>query len=217
MEKMVEQLKDLKDLKDKYEGIIRRIEYIPKEIITIEKRMEERARDLEQILKDIENARKERQVLLVTGGKVNEVSARIKGLWEKCDLAEDEILGLKARARELRDEEVSILEDEKSATDEIIKVNLIPLVETYNRDAEALSNTLKEIFFLMDRWGMSFGDSKENGWGRFICPSSWRDLRVIPQLFWKGQIVGEDFVNFTKIYEKRSQEEAEKAFAKRIK
>ena len=190
MEKMVEQLKDLKDLKDKYEGIIRRIEYIPKEIITIEKRMEERARDLEQILKDIENARKERQVLLVTGGKVNEVSARIKGLWEKCDLAEDEILGLKARARELRDEEVSILEDEKSARDEIIKVNLIPLVETYNRDAEALSNTLKEIFFLMDRWGMSFGDSKENGWGRFICPSSWRDLRVIPQLFGKDKSSG---------------------------
>jgi len=205
---------ELKDLNKKYEAIVKRIESIPEEIVETTKRTKDREYDLEQILGDIEKARKQRQGLLVTGGKVDEVSAKIKTLWEKCDLIEDEVVGLKTRVRELHGEEVKILEDKESAIDEIIKVSLGPLVEQYNTRAQALSVPLKEILSLMDRWGMSFGDSSKNSWGKFISPSSWVSLRIISRLFLKGESVGDDFFNIIKISQARSDEEAKRVCEK---
>jgi hypothetical protein len=194
-----------------FKKIEERIQAIPDEITLTEKREEEVKKDLDKILKDIENNRNERQRALVSGGKVDPISQRIEGLWKVCDITEDLILGLQTKVKELHVEKEKLLKDKDLCRDEIIKTSLIPLKERYNKEAEALSTTEKEILCLMDSYDLSFG---EGGWGRFISPSSWIGLRIIPRLSLQGETVGEDFVNLAKIYTERGQEQIERSMEK---
>jgi hypothetical protein len=146
-----------------------------------------------------------------SGGKVEEATRKIQELWQKCDLCEDEILGLKQKGRDLLAEKEDLLKERDIVQDEIIKMRLVPLVEAYNKHAETLSDILRKILSLMDEYGLSFGDA--NGWGRFISTSSWRDLRVVPRLFWQGEAGGDDFFNITRISEARQREQRDKIFA----
>lgn len=207
MEKKEQQLKDLIL---KFEGIAKRIEAIPEEIITMEKRAEERQRDLDQILRNIEKTREERQRLLVSGGRVEPVSRKIKDLWESCDLIEDEILGLKGKVRDLQGENDKILVDKDLCRDEIIRAKVSPLLEAYNMEAEKLSDILKGVLSLMDEYNLPFGEP--NGWGRFISCSSWIGLRIIPRLSRACDKPGEDFFNVTEIFIKRQREQREQAY-----
>jgi hypothetical protein len=93
--------KDEQDLTSKLGEVMSRVEVIPGEVVALEARMGKRKADLEQTLKDIEDSRKERQGLLVRGGDVDPISKKIRRLWEKVDLIEDEVLGLMTKRKEL--------------------------------------------------------------------------------------------------------------------
>jgi prefoldin subunit 5 len=197
----------LKELNEKFETIIKRIEVIPGEITNIEERGLKKKNSLDQTLRDIEEIRKERQKLLVSGGKVEPASQKIKELWESCDLIEDEIIGLKRRVEELNNEKEELLKEKDICQDEIIRTRLIPFFEDYNKGAEMAGNALKGILSIMDEYGLEFGDGNK-GWGKFISPSSWIGLRAIARLFWKDETIGDDFINITKIYSERYQKVA---------
>lgn len=194
----------------KFQMIGKRIEAIPKEIEANEKRITERTADLNGILESIEEERKQRQRALVSGGKVEEATRKIKGYWEKCDLCEDEILGLKQKGRDLLVEKEDLLKEREICQDEIIGIRLIPLVEAYNKNAGAVSDALNGILSVMDEYDLPFGEPK--GWGRFISCSSWIGLRVVPRLSQACDKPGEDFFNITEISIKRQREKQEEAY-----
>lgn len=193
---------ELMGLDEKFGKIQGRVEAIPEEILTIEKRAEKRKRDLDQTLKDIEEARKERQKTLVSGGKTDSLSQRIKFSWENCDLIEDEILGLKGKVQELHFEREKLLEEKNLVQDQIIRTKLIHPLKMFNENSEAASRFLRDIIAIMDEHGISFVD----GWQLYISCSSWIGLRSIPRLSLAGAPGGQDFISLTEIGQKRNSE-----------
>jgi chromosome segregation ATPase len=208
MDKITQQLKDLNS---KFEEIVKRIDFIPEEIVETEKRIKDREWELGSILEDIEKARKERQGLLVKGGKVDGVSEKIKALWEKTDLTEDEIVGLRTRVRELRDEQIKLPKEKKMIIDEIFRISVDPLIEEINMRFEGVSETVKNIYALAEKWGISFDpNSLEN----FFTVSTWRSFWIIPRLARSGEEVPKDFFSSIEIAEKKQREILEKAYKK---
>jgi hypothetical protein len=195
----------------KFQIVEKRIEAIPKETEANEKKITERTADLNGILESIEVGRKQRQKLLVSGGKVEEATRKIREFWEKCDLLEDEILGLKEKGKDLHAEKEDLLKEKDTVRDEIIKIRLIPLKEKYNKNAEMASDALKGILSIMDEYGLPFGDSQKE-WGRFISTSSWIGLRIVPRLSQTNDKPEEDFFNITEITLKRQREQREEAY-----
>ncbi|MGO8988753.1 MAG: hypothetical protein ACLQGU_04300 [bacterium] len=208
----------LRDLNERYEAIAKRIDVgIPGEIIETKKKIEEGKWAVEQALRREEEVREKRQGLLaagVAGDEISKVNLEYKKLWEACDEREDMVVGLKAHLEDLDDERIKLLDEKNSLRDAIIEASLAPLLEEYNAKAKSLSETFGEIFSLMDRWGMDFGEATRDSWGRFFKPSSWMGLKVIAHLAPAGEDPGEDFFNLVKIFEDRAREENRKAFEK---
>lgn len=201
---------ELKDQIAKFQAIQKRIEGIPKEVMITEKRIEEKKKQLDQILADIENTRKQRQNLLVNGGKIEPVSRKIKDLWESCDLIEDEILGLKNKIRDLHTERDKLIVDKDFCQDEVIRGRIYPLVDVVNSHLEKGSGALNKIYSIFEEYGLSFAEPK--GWGRFISCSNWIGLRIIPRLSRASDELGEDFWNITEMLTKKQREQQEAAY-----
>jgi len=202
-------VKRVEELTSRIEKIDERILAIPREILAIEEREKQRKYNLEQIVADIEKARKERQRALVSGDKVEPLTQKIKDLQGECELIEDEFLGLKEKAKELLAEKEKLPEERDLCRDDIIRLKLSPLMEEYTRAGEAVSNALRKIFSLMEENNFEFGDQK-NQWGRFLTCSSWVGLRIIPRIFPAGKEAGEDFINITKVVTEKNEKVMQK-------
>jgi chromosome segregation ATPase len=194
--KMEKREQELKDAEERCGAIERRIDGIPVEIETIEKRISERKASLAQMVESIEGRRKERQRILVTGGDVSNLSAEIRKGLEEIDLTEDECVGLQAHLILLRKEEVQILKDRDSCKEEIVRLSLLPLIAERNRLAAALASVTKEIFDLVSKWGfVAVGGGPDMR--RFVKVSS-GPYGVIPHMSLLGEPMGEDFLNVRK-------------------
>jgi hypothetical protein len=195
--------KDEQDLTSKLGEVMSRVEVIPGEVVALEARMGKRKADLEQTLKDIEDSRKERQGLLVRGGDVDPISKKIRRLWEKVDLIEDEVLGLMTKRKELDIEGQELAKQKSFLQDEILKARLVPLVERFNRSEEEADINLRAILALMDERHLPYGPE---GWGKFVIASSWIGLRTIPRLYLPGDEPRGDFFNIREIQETKQRE-----------
>jgi len=202
-------VKRVEELTSRIEKIDERILAIPREIQAIEEREKQRKFNCDQILADIEKARKEIQRALVSGDKVEPLIQKIKDLKGECELIEYEVLGLKEKAKELLAEKEKLPAERDLCRDDIIRLKLSPLMEEYTRAGEAVSNALRKIFSLMEENNFEFGDQK-NQWGRFLTCSSWVGLRIIPRIFPAGKEAGEDFINIAEILTKKNQEVIDK-------
>ena len=207
MEKIEQQLEDLNA---KFGAIMKRIGAIPEEIVTTEKRITGKGNDLNQVLKDLERAREERQKLLVNGGKVEPVSRKIRELWETCDLIEDEILGLKRKVKDLHEENDKLLVDKDLCQDEIIKVRVGPCIDGINLSFKKAAEELKKLDSIMEEYNLAFAEEK--GWMRFVACSNWIGLRIIPRLGRPGDEPGLDFWNTIETTLKKQREDREKAY-----
>ena len=206
MDKAGEQLREAIS---RYEAIEKREKDLPGEVIKIEKRIMEEERGLERKLWDIEELRKQRQAVLVTGGKIDHLTLKIKESWEGIDIGEDTTIGFKKRAKDLREEQIKIVEDKNMARDEIIKLRLVPIKESYNTTGKAHAESMKDLYSLMEEWGINFGEA---GWGRYILPSSWPGFKFIPCLYSPGEPIPDDFFNLVKLSEQQNEKSRKRAF-----
>jgi DNA repair exonuclease SbcCD ATPase subunit len=205
MEKAGQQLEDLND---KLEALQKRIgEGNPQEINMMEGKLAKEEGNLSQLLKDVEELRQKRQKALVIGSNVDSISKSITECWQRVDLTEDAIMGIRTRIRELHSEKEVLAREKDLCRDEIIKVKIKGFIPAINTNLKQASDLLKGLLSVFDEYNLEWGP---NGWGKFVECSSWPGLRVVPSLAMKGDQIGKDFVNFTEIATKRNQEAMER-------
>jgi len=197
---------ELRTLEAKLEGVFRRIEYIPEEITATEAKIVETKDTMISLESRVEEKRRERQQWLAEGQDVEAITREIGSLRTEQELAEDAILGLEAKVKSLRGEELRLQGEDRPQLDRAIaRLKLVPLVARYNEVARQLAEVTEAIFTTMLAQRQAFSQFQSYP----LDVSSWAGFAHVPRLSLDGRV--EDHFNTESFYERiRQAREAER-------
>jgi hypothetical protein len=174
-------MKNIKELKKELQEAEARLPQIGIDKKSIMDRLETAKRKHSRVESQIENLRKERQTILVDGGGLEDVNARLKEVRESDEHLEDEITGLTNKLSSLDKEERNLAAKATDLGKQILKEGTVrPLVEKYNEVASELAKVLALLYEAIHVYKKTFfstGDklvrSNPDNFGIHSLPAVW--------------------------------------------
>ncbi len=155
----------------------------------VESRLQQALTDREETQQQYDSLRTERQAALAVGKEITEINTKLKQKQESLELAEDAATGLNNELTRLTAEREQLNKAYASAVLNQDTEELKTLAATYNKQAEQLAKTVRDIFAVRRRLKEdpmhSTVINAVPGWGR-------NALEVIPKLYLSGEQVPND-------------------------
>jgi archaellum component FlaC len=173
--------KKIKKLSDQIQVLENRTEANSKERERLIARQNEAEEKLKSFNEGIEEARKDRQKLLVLGKNINELNERMKRFRDEKEIRSDEIIGIQDRLGIISQESSKMYVEIKEARREILYLKAIPVRERYNQLAELMAPVVSEIWKCIRELGEEPGPSPNN---RVFSASTWGGALIcIPRIY----------------------------------
>lgn len=155
----------------------------------VKSRLQQALTDREETQQQYDSLRTERQTALAAGKEISEINTKLKQKQESLELAEDAATGLNNELTRLTAEREQLNKAHDAAVLNQDTEELKALATIYNKQAEQLAKTVREIFSVRRRLKEDPMHSRVvnavPGWGR-------NALEIIPKLYLSGEPVPND-------------------------
>lgn len=135
-------------LEKKLQDIKKRVEQNAKDIEAAAKRKADAVERQEKLQIQYESNRGERQLQLALGKDASQISKQVRELKDQSEIVEDEIIGLDMRLADLVGEKEALQKNLIETEVEIGRSKLRPLVAAYNEKAAELADIVESIWQL---------------------------------------------------------------------
>jgi phage shock protein A len=167
------------------ENIGKEIVAVKKEISNAQEKLKLTEDFLKSIEKQLEEERERRQNAIALGQNTKtfdlEIKKLIRELEEQKIYYEDSIIGFERRIENLESELLLLNEEKKEIERTIIRFQIVPLVEEWNKTGEKMASILERLIPLADSLGESLMEFRSGA--KTIFYSSWEGIDCIAKFY----------------------------------